>query len=419
MALAPQSRLGPYEILNAIGAGGQGEVYKARDTRLDRNVAIKVLPAHLASNPELRERLERETRTVSSLNHPHICTLYDIGEQDGVRFLVMEYLEGETLADRLAKGALPFNDALRYAIEIADALDKAHRKGVIHRDLKPGNIMLTKSGAKLLDFGLAKQNPLASLAGGINSVVTAQTAAPVTAEGTINAVVTLGDQIDGDSLDSLKSARCATVSGFSVHANVTIGALDRTRLERLIRYAARPAVATERLSEMPDGRLLYRLKKRWRNETTQIVFDRTDFISRLAALVPAPRAHLRRYHGVLGPAAKWRKSIIPTASVGSELCSHPSHSVDSTAPADKTAAVLAPQPEDRRRTKNYSWSELLKRVFDIDMLCPRCSGPVRVIAAIEDPATVQEILDHLLLPSKPPPVKPARHEYSRSLDFSS
>ena len=156
MAILPGRRLGPYEILSAIGAGGMGEVYKARDTRLDRIVAIKVLPTHLADRAELRERFEREAKTIASLNHPHICTLYDTGHQDGIDFLVMEYLEGETLAQRLQKGALPIQQVLQYAIEIADALDKAHRKGITHRDLKPGNIMLTKSGTKLLDFGLAK-----------------------------------------------------------------------------------------------------------------------------------------------------------------------------------------------------------------------------------------------------------------------
>jgi Tol biopolymer transport system component/predicted Ser/Thr protein kinase len=139
-----------------------GEVYKAKDTRLDRTVAIKVLPEHLAKEPERRERFEREARAVSSLNHPHICTLHDIGEQDGTDYLVMEYLEGETLADRLKKGALRLDQALHHAIEIADALDKAHRQGVVHRDLKPGNIMLTKAGAKLLDFGLAKMKASAS-----------------------------------------------------------------------------------------------------------------------------------------------------------------------------------------------------------------------------------------------------------------
>ena len=156
MALSAGTKLGPYEILAPIGAGGMGEVYKATDTRLERTVAIKVLPSHVASNPDVRARFEREARAVSSLNHPHICTLHDIGHQDGVDFIVMEHIEGETLADRLKKGALPFDDALQYGIEIADALDKAHRQGVVHRDLKPGNIMLTKSGAKLLDFGLAK-----------------------------------------------------------------------------------------------------------------------------------------------------------------------------------------------------------------------------------------------------------------------
>src|ERR1700731_4846397 len=156
MPILPGRRLGPYEILTAIGAGGMGEVYKARDTRLDRIVAIKVLPTHLADRAELRERFEREAKTIASLNHPHICTLYDTGHQDGIDFLVMEYLEGETLAQRLLKGSLPLEQVLQYAIEISDALDKAHRKGVTHRDLKPGNIILTKSGTKLLDFGLAK-----------------------------------------------------------------------------------------------------------------------------------------------------------------------------------------------------------------------------------------------------------------------
>src|SRR5258708_978490 len=156
MAILPGRRLGPYEIMSALGAGGMGEVYRARDTRLDRIVAIKVLPLSLARDPERRKRFEREARAVSSLNHPHICMLHDIGQQDGIDYLVMEYLEGETLAARLKKGALPLGQVLTYAIEIAAALDQAHRHGVIHRDLKPGNIMLTKAGAKVLDFGLAR-----------------------------------------------------------------------------------------------------------------------------------------------------------------------------------------------------------------------------------------------------------------------
>jgi len=159
VALSAGTRLGPYEIQAPIGAGGMGEVYRARDTRLERTVAIKVLPAHLSSNPDLKQRFEREARTISSLNHPHICTLHDIGHQDGTDYLVMEHLEGETLAQRLQKGPLPTEQLLRYAIQITDALDKAHRQGVTHRDLKPANIMLTKTGAKLLDFGLAKLRP--------------------------------------------------------------------------------------------------------------------------------------------------------------------------------------------------------------------------------------------------------------------
>ena len=182
MALTTGDRLGPYEIVAPIGAGGMGEVYQATDTRLERTVAIKVLPAHVASDPDLKQRFDREAKTISSLNHPHICTLYDVGHAvpgspkglrydstavaqgfspaDEIQFLVMEYLEGETLAHRLKHGALPIDQALRYAIEIADALDKAHRQGVTHRDLKPGNIMLTKTGAKLLDVGLAKLRSL-------------------------------------------------------------------------------------------------------------------------------------------------------------------------------------------------------------------------------------------------------------------
>src|ERR1700737_2883024 len=139
MTLALGSHLGPYEILAALGAGGMGEVYKARDTRLNRIVAIKVLPESLAADPQFRERFDREARTISQLDHPHICALYDVGEQDGTSFLVMPYLEGETLEARLKNGALPLDRALHYAIQIADALSKAHRAGIAHRDLKPGN----------------------------------------------------------------------------------------------------------------------------------------------------------------------------------------------------------------------------------------------------------------------------------------
>src|SRR5271169_862368 len=203
MSILPGRRLGPYEILSAIGAGGMGEVYKARDTRLDRVVAIKVLPPHLADRAELRERFEREAKTIASLNHPHICTLFDTGHQDDIDFLVMEYIEGETLAQRLVKGPLPIQQVMQYAIEIADALDKAHRKGITHRDLKPGNVMITKSGTKLLDFGLAKLKQEATPANvSLSDLPTAKD--PLTAEGSI--VGTLQymspEQLEGKEVDA-------------------------------------------------------------------------------------------------------------------------------------------------------------------------------------------------------------------------
>src|SRR5215216_4656015 len=147
-ALTPGTRLGPYEIVAPLGAGGMGEVYRAKDTRLGREVAIKVLPVHLSAQPEIRARFEREAKTISSLNHPNICTLFDMGREGDTDYLVMELVEGETLAARLAKGALPLAEVLKFGAQVADALDRAHRAGVIHRDLKPGNVMLARSGAK-------------------------------------------------------------------------------------------------------------------------------------------------------------------------------------------------------------------------------------------------------------------------------
>ncbi len=182
MSLSKGTTLGPYEIEALLGAGGMGEVYRANDTRLHRTVAVKVLREDVAWNPDLRQRFEREARSVAALNHPHICTLHDIGSEDGTDFLVMEHLEGESLAQRLSRGALPLDEALKIAVEIANALDTAHRQGIVHRDLKPGNIMLTKSGAKLLDFGLAKLR-----ATEMEAAVTAMATQPepLTGEGTI------------------------------------------------------------------------------------------------------------------------------------------------------------------------------------------------------------------------------------------
>jgi serine/threonine-protein kinase len=182
MAIPLGTRIGSYEVTAALGAGGMGEVYRARDTRLDRIVAIKTLPAALASDPQARARFDREAHAISQLDHPHICALYDVGEHEGIAYLVMQYLEGETLHERLTRGALTIDQTLKVAIEIAGALDRAHRAGIVHRDLKPGNIMLTKSGAKLLDFGLARTGVVAA-ASGLSMLPT--TPRDLTVEGTI------------------------------------------------------------------------------------------------------------------------------------------------------------------------------------------------------------------------------------------
>jgi eukaryotic-like serine/threonine-protein kinase len=204
MALSPGTTLGPYEIISIAGSGGMGEVYRAKDKRLDRTVAIKVLPSHLSSNQDLRQRFEREAKAISNLNHPHICTLYDIGQQDGMEFLIMEYLDGETLAERLKKGAMPMQQALILSVQIADALDKAHRAGIIHRDLKPGNIMITKSGVKLLDFGLAKFQPSGpdQIVAGLSGLATQ--GKDLTAEGTILGTLQYmsPEQLEGKATDA-------------------------------------------------------------------------------------------------------------------------------------------------------------------------------------------------------------------------
>ena len=183
MTIAPGSRLGPYEIVAPLGAGGMGEVWRGRDTRLNRDVAIKILPASLAGNQEFLARFEREAQTISSLNHPNICTLFDVGHEEDTRYLVMELIEGESLADRLSKGALTADLVLKYGAQIADALDRAHRQGIVHRDLKPGNVMLTKSGAKLLDFGLARSAAESAPIQGMSALMTEAT--PLTQKGTI------------------------------------------------------------------------------------------------------------------------------------------------------------------------------------------------------------------------------------------
>jgi serine/threonine protein kinase len=207
MPVATGTRVGPYEILAPLGAGGMGEVYRARDTRLDRTIAVKLLPSQLAADPEFRERFDREARAISQLTHANICTLHDVGlapatpDTPAMHFLVMEYLEGEPAA-RLARGRLPLSDALRIGCEIASALDHAHSHGIVHRDLKPGNVMLTKSGAKLLDFGLAKSQPAAAIADVLGTAMPT-VAAPLTGQGVILGTVQYmaPEQIEGGDAD--------------------------------------------------------------------------------------------------------------------------------------------------------------------------------------------------------------------------
>ena len=202
MSLPAGAKLGRYEVIGPLGAGGMGEVYRARDTRLDRTIAIKILPAQFSSDPVHKQRFEREAKTISNLNHPHICVLYDVGHQDGIDYLVMECVEGETLAQRLEKGPMPLEQVLKYGAQIADALDEAHQAGIVHRDLKPGNIMLTVTGAKLLDFGLAK--PAAPVVSEATLTAAATQATPVTQEGTIVGTFRYmsPEQVEGKEVDS-------------------------------------------------------------------------------------------------------------------------------------------------------------------------------------------------------------------------
>src|SRR5579859_2930445 len=213
MAIATGTKLGPYEIVAALGAGGMGEVYRARDTRLGREVAIKVLPQHLSANPDLKARFEREAKAISGLNHPHICHLYDIGSQDGTDYLVMELLEGESLAQRLQKGAMPLSEIFKIGIAVADALAYAHRQGIVHRDLKPGNIMLTQGGAKLMDFGLAKPLGLRNTATGSGAAPSFTAAATLSGPSPLTPLTTAGsiigtiqymspEQIEGKEADA-------------------------------------------------------------------------------------------------------------------------------------------------------------------------------------------------------------------------
>ena len=266
--LAPGTPLGVYEVVAPLGAGGMGEVYKAKDTRLDRLVAIKILPTHVSSDPALRERFEREARTVAALNHPHICTLHDVGHQDGTDFLVMEYLDGETLERRLSKGSVPLDQTLTIATQIGNALAAAHRAGIVHRDLKPGNIMLTKSGAKLLDFGLAKMTPAVVAASGLSMAPTGVT--PVTIQGTILGTLhyMAPEQVEGGEVDcrtdifAFGAVLYEMVSGNKAfdgktQASIIAGILERKPAPLAAKAVVPPVldhIVTRCLAKNPDAR---------------------------------------------------------------------------------------------------------------------------------------------------------------------
>jgi serine/threonine protein kinase len=275
VTLAPGTTLGPYEVVALIGAGGMGEVYRARDRRLDRSVAIKVLASEIAGDPDLRARFEREARAVAALDHPHICSIYDVGEANGTHFLVMPHLEGQTLAARLAKGPLPVDQALKIAIEIADALDTTHRRGITHRDLKPANIMLTKAGAKLLDFGLAKLKAPAGpiTMSGMTRLVTSAPA-PGTATGTILGTVPYlaPEQVEGKEADALSDiwALGAIIYEMIVgtrpfHGDTPASVIGSILKDVPLQLSTRIATVPPALDHLVDGCLAKEPDRRWQS----------------------------------------------------------------------------------------------------------------------------------------------------------
>jgi Tol biopolymer transport system component len=304
--LTPGTRLGPYEITGSLGAGGMGEVYKARDTRLDRTVAIKVLPAHVANDPGVRARFEREARAISALDHPNICVLHDVGQERDTDYLVMQYLDGETLAARLSRGALPLDEAIGVAVGIAAALDRAHRAGIAHRDLKPGNVMLTKSGPKLLDFGLAKLKP----ADGVrlhpeHTAMSATLTSPLTGQGTILGTLLYmsPEQLEGRDVDARSDIfsfgavlyeMVTGVKAFEGHSQASvIGAI----LEREPPPMAARAPLTPPALERLVGKCLAKdPDRRW--QTASDLADELRWVAQSSRQVPVADPGLRRASGV-------------------------------------------------------------------------------------------------------------------------
>ncbi len=275
MPLATGTRLGPYEILAPLGAGGMGEVYRARDTRLGRDVAVKVLPQHLSSNPAIRSRFEREAKAVSSLNHPHICTLHDVGREGDTDYLVMEMIEGETLARRLSRGALPLAEVLRLGAQIAGALDGAHRAGVVHRDLKPGNVMLTKSGAKLMDFGLAKEMGFAAAPS--NLTLSPTVTSPLTAEGMILGTFQYmaPEQLDGKEADARSDlfALGVVIYEMATGRRAFEGKTHASLVAAILKEEPRPMRSTDAMSPPALDRLVRQCLRKDPDERVQSAHD--------------------------------------------------------------------------------------------------------------------------------------------------
>ena len=309
MSLAPGTKLGPYEIVAPLGAGGMGEVYRAKDTRLGRDVAVKVLPQHLSENPEVRTRFEREARTVSSLNHPNICTLHDIGREGDTDFLVMEVVEGESLADRIAKGPLSPELTLKLGGEIADALDKAHRAGIVHRDLKPGNIMLAKSGAKLMDFGLARAVAPAAAGGASGATFATLTqsptvAKPLTAEGSIVGTFQYmaPEQLEGAEADARSDiwALGCVLYEMATGKRAFSGATQASLISSIMKDVPRPIAELQALTPPGLDRLVRACLAKDPEERIQTAHDVGLQIRWIAeggsqAGVPAPLAARRRH----------------------------------------------------------------------------------------------------------------------------
>ncbi len=290
MTLATGLRLGPYEIVAPLGVGGMGEVYKARDTRLGRDVAIKVLPTHLSANPEVRARFDREARAISQLNNPHICSLHDVGRQDDIDYLVMEYLEGETLAARLTKGPLPLGEVLRHGIEIANALDCAHRSGIVHRDLKPGNIMLIKSGAKLMDFGLARPTRLSPVAGALSESPTGSR--PITAEGTIIGTFQYmaPEQLEGKETDArtdLWALGCALYE-MATGKHAFEGTSQASLIAAILKEEPPPISKLQPLSPPALERIIKRCLQKEPDERFQWAGDLAFDLEGMAGAAPSP-----------------------------------------------------------------------------------------------------------------------------------